>query len=68
MLDAHAVSAGLEDNGVLLYRADGAGHAADGGDLIAHRQRVAQVLSFLLPLVLGADHEKVQHAEHEHQH
>ena len=65
LLYADAVSAGLDDDGVLLHGADGAGDAANAGDLITHSQGVAQVLRFLLPLILGADHEEVEHGEHE---
>ena len=67
-LDTDAVSAGLDHDGVLLHGTDGTGDAADGSDLITDRQRIAHVLSFLLALVLGADHEEIQHAEHKHQH
>ena len=67
-LDTDAVSASLDHDGVLLHGADGTGDTADGGDLIADRQRIAHVLSFLLALVLGTDHEEVQHGEHKHQH
>ena len=67
-LDADAVSASLDHDGVLLNSADGAGNTTDGGDLITNSQRIAHVLGFLLTLVLGADHEEVQHGEHQHQH
>ena len=67
-LDADAISAGLDHDGVLLNSADGAGDTADGGNLITNGQRVTHILGFLLALVLGTDHEEVQHGEHQHQH
>ena len=65
-LQTDAVSAGLDDNGAFLHGADGAGDAADGQHVVAHGQGAAQVVRFLLPLVLGADHEEIEHGEHEY--
>ena len=67
-LDAHAVGAALDDDGVLLHRADRAGDAADGGDIVAHGQGVPHLLFTLFPLVLRPDQEKVHKGQHQDDH
>ena len=58
-LDAHAVLAGIDHDGVVVHRDDLAYHTADGGDDITLLQAVPHFLSLLLPLVFGADHQEV---------
>ena len=46
--------------------ADPTDHAARRKDFVALGKRVDHLLVFFLPLHLGADHQKVEHAKHEH--
>ena len=67
-LDADAVSAGLQDELVLLDIDNNTGDTADGGDIIAGLDGRAHLLCFLLALVLGTDQHEVHQAHHHDQH
>ena len=49
---------------LLPFMAEG---ASDGSDILAHGQRVAEFLYFLLTLLLRANHEEIDDGE-EHDH
>ena len=67
-LDADAISAGLDHDGVFLYRADGAGDATDGGDFVAKLQAVAHSFNGLLLLVLRTDEQEIENGDHNNDH
>ena len=66
-LHTHTVGAGLDDDGILLHLADGAYHAADGGDLIAHRQLRAHLGRRLFLLVLRPDEQEIEDRDQDHE-
>ena len=52
---------------VSMMMADGAYHAADGGDLIAHRQLRAHLSRRLFLLVLRPDEQEIEDRDQDHE-
>ena len=64
-LHAHAILAGLDDNGAVGDSHNAAIHAADGGQPVALLQGAAHFLGLLFPLALRTDQHKVENGHHQ---
>ena len=63
--DLGAVASGLDHAGLVLDANDLADDTANGGNLVANRERIAHFILLALLLFLGADHEEVHKYENE---
>ena len=61
------ISAGLDDQLVILHTHNSADDAADGGDPVAVFHGGTHLLGFLLPLVLGTDEHEIEDSQHQNQ-
>ena len=67
-LNANTVCACLDHELIVLHVYNDTYNATDGGDTVAFRNRILQLLSFLLPLVFRADQEEVEDRQHRQKH